>query len=94
MESWVGNIEEIYDGFVIANGKTARCDGCETQGVQHSETCLNKQRFWAASRTGEGVVNMHQAPQLPTILEQERHRVTHMPFASWCDACVRGKAAE
>ena len=30
----------------------------------------------------------------PTESEVERHNVTHMPFRSWCPACVEGKARD
>ena len=30
------------------------------------------------------------APVLPTAAEIEAHNMTHLPFISWCSACVRG----
>ena len=33
-------------------------------------------------------------PGAPTEAEVERHNVTHMPFRSWCPACVEGKARD
>ena len=33
-------------------------------------------------------------PGAPTESEVERHNVTHMPFRSWCLACVEGKARD
>ena len=32
------------------------------------------------------------APVRPTRKELEEHVVSHFPFRSWCEACVRGKA--
>eukprot|EP00971_Amphidinium_carterae_P083345 1649624-Amphidinium_carterae.1 len=33
---------------------------------------------------------LRQPPQ-PTQLEQEGHRITHMPYRSWCPICVKAK---
>ena len=33
-----------------------------------------------------------RAPRLPSARQQELHNVTHQPFASWCAACVAGRA--
>jgi hypothetical protein len=30
--------------------------------------------------------------RLPSIAEQRAHFVTHVPYLSWCDHCVRGNA--
>ena len=32
------------------------------------------------------------SPSTPTRTEREEHNVTHLPFRSWCSACVRGRA--
>ena len=34
------------------------------------------------------------APKLPDQAAQEEHRLTHLPFASWCAECVRGRGRE
>ena len=31
------------------------------------------------------------APVLPSTAEVEAHNVSHLPFRSWCSACVRGR---
>ena len=31
------------------------------------------------------------APILPSKAEVESHNVSHLPFRSWCSACVRGR---
>ena len=31
------------------------------------------------------------APVLPSKEEVEAHNVSHLPFRSWCSACVEGK---
>jgi len=31
-------------------------------------------------------------PFMPSTTEVEDHRVTHMPYRSWCRECVEGKA--
>ena len=33
-------------------------------------------------------------PGAPTEAEVEKHNVTHLPFRSWCPACVEGKARD
>ena len=33
-----------------------------------------------------------KAPWQPTTAEMEDHRVTHIPYRSWCEHCVRGRA--
>ena len=33
-------------------------------------------------------------PKLPSFSEQERHFITHMPYAGWCQACVASRAKE
>lgn len=37
---------------------------------------------------------MLKNPGLPTPDEVERHNVMHMPFRSWCLACVSWKARD
>ena len=31
-------------------------------------------------------------PQNPSVADVEEHRVTHIPFRSWCRGCVEGRA--
>ena len=31
-------------------------------------------------------------PALPSKEEQERHKITHTPFAAWCEDCVAGRS--
>ena len=33
-------------------------------------------------------------PEGPTESEKREHEVTHMPFRSWCSACVQARAAD
>ena len=33
-------------------------------------------------------------PCLPTRTEIEEHRMTHLPFRSWCTFCVKGRGVE
>ena len=35
--------------------------------------------------------NLLPAPYIPTRQEKLEHEVTHVPYRSWCDHCVRGK---
>ena len=32
------------------------------------------------------------SPQRPSAADVEEHRVTHIPYRSWCRECVEGKA--
>ena len=32
-----------------------------------------------------------QNPMLPSKAEREMHELTHVPFRSWCEHCVRGR---
>ncbi len=31
------------------------------------------------------------SPQMPSAAEVEEHRVSHLPFRSWCRECMEGK---
>jgi hypothetical protein len=33
-------------------------------------------------------------PLLPTASEVEEHRLTHLPFRSWCPFCIKGRGVE
>ena len=47
----------------------------------------------AAGEDAEGRRPMRRrAPEEPTRQEVEEHELTHVPFRSWCPACVAGKA--
>eukprot|EP00971_Amphidinium_carterae_P249390 4950400-Amphidinium_carterae.2 len=32
------------------------------------------------------------APQEPSAAERELHNLTHMPFRSWCEICVKSRS--
>ena len=34
------------------------------------------------------------APGEPTLTERREHKLTHLPFRSWCPACVRAKSKQ
>ena len=40
----------------------------------------------------ERIAKMRRNPQEPTKEEVERHRLTHVPYRSWCPECVRARA--
>ena len=40
------------------------------------------------------VAKVVRTPKQPTDLEKAQHAATHLPMATWCDHCVRGKAKE
>ena len=48
------------------------------------------------SREDEDVqlVFCRKPPEGPTESEKREHEVTHMPFRSWCPACVQARAAD
>ena len=31
-------------------------------------------------------------PQMPTVEEYMKHKLTHTPFKAWCPICVKGQA--
>ncbi len=35
-----------------------------------------------------------RAPKMPTPKEVEDHELTHCPYRSWCEHCVRGQAKD
>ena len=39
-------------------------------------------------------VRKMQDPALPSKAQVESHQLTHLPFRSWCDHCVRGRGRE
>ena len=39
----------------------------------------------------EAKPKIRRAPNGPTRLEREDHEVTHLPFRSWCEFCVKGR---
>ena len=60
--------------------------GDEDRGeeVQAEEEQENGQR---------NVVKLHQ-PWMPTRAEREEYAMTHLPFRSWCEHCVKGRGEE
>ena len=45
--------------------------------------------------TEEGVVpRVTPSPGMPTARERAIHRITHIPYRSWCDDCVRGRGRD
>ena len=45
--------------------------------------------------TEEGVVpRVTPSPGMPTAKERAIHRITHIPYRSWCDDCVRGRGRD
>ena len=49
-----------------------------------------------AARHGDLVREGHEVPRpaMPTADEIARHNLTHLPSATWCEHCVRGKGKE
>ncbi len=39
-------------------------------------------------------VKLRPAPHMPTAAERAEHEVTHCPYRSWCDVCVRALGRE
>ena len=33
-------------------------------------------------------------PTIPSEVEVEEHNLTHLPYRSWCEHCVRGRGKE
>lgn len=62
-----------------------------------NEDLINTQQVWDEFNPGDGEtvtkkVKTIKAPEQPSIREREEHEITHMPYRTWCDACVKGKA--
>ena len=45
------------------------------------------------SEDDEGFTKMLPSPMLPTQKMIDLHNISHMPYASWCPAYVRGRGA-
>ncbi len=58
--------------------------GEEAQAEEVDEEHENGQR---------NVIKTHQ-PWMPTRAEREEHAMTHLPFRSWCEHCVKGRGEE
>jgi len=58
----------------------------EEDGPEKDETILIDQDSGDVRRMREMM-----DPCLPTRAEIEEHRLTHLPFRSWCTFCVKGR---
>ena len=56
--------------------------------VQGWRTTRSRSRPRCARRAGPKKM---QNPMLPSTAEREMHELTHVPFRSWCEHCVRGR---
>ena len=41
--------------------------------------------------TEEAPVKARRAPREPTEAERLRHEVTHLPYRSWCEVCIKAR---
>ena len=70
--------------------------GAEDSGGAHAQSDAEKEEEEAEVMCEEcdpeDVKKRLKSPGTPTASEREIHNLTHWPFRSWCDACVRGRA--
>ena len=63
--------------------------GLETQEI---EEFIANQAAKNLGHTGTRTPRMREAPDDPTPEERASHELTHIPFARWCQACVRTRS--
>ena len=74
---------------ICANtGEEGERDNNKSQGGQEVQDGLVPSDVAAPEARGV------KAPEEPTPEQRDRHYLTHIPFAPWCDECVRGRAAD
>ena len=72
------------DGEEVGMGQeSCRPCGAEVTGVEEEET-----------EDGSRRPKMKKRPHEPTRMEIEEHRVTHLPYRSWCPECVKARGKE
>ena len=59
----------------------------QQQQQQHHEEQGQEEEF------GELLPKMRPSPQLPSLDEQRRHVLTHLPYRAWCRHCVAARKA-
>ena len=57
------------------------------------EPCMQVEIGGDEGEEGAGQMRL-PCPRSPTEQEREGHEVSHIPFRSWCEACVRVRGAE
>ena len=68
---------------VEVEGEVAEGEGEEAAGGEEEE-----------GEYGERKVQKMCSPCKPSALEVEEHNLTHLPYRSWCEHCVRGRKKE
>ena len=63
----------------------------EGEGEIKEECKDSDEEFWENLEESEEVEFKGIRPK-PSQEEVDRHMATHLPFRSWCEFCVRGKA--
>ena len=79
-----------------ARGKQQRCVRGEVNAVASGSAAAFGVRLQAGEEEEEEDegqhVKMGNVDKRPSEREVEEHCVTHVPFRSWCEHCVRGKS--
>ncbi|CAE7530574.1 RE1 [Symbiodinium natans] len=66
-----------------ARAEAAAAEANEGEGEE-------RQDLEAVAPPADPEPNEESVPREPTAEEKERHRLTHLPFQSWCPECVQG----
>ena len=79
---------EVSDGVVDSgNVRSGNGESCKVDGNMYDELCM------PCGDVDEGLkVKVGTVPYKPIDKEVDEHEATHVPFRSWCPACVRAKA--
>ena len=64
----------------------------ETVGKEESEEGTDQEEEDGGEENGEKKPKRVRSPGNPTAAEREEHELTHWPYRSWCDACVKARA--
>ena len=79
-----GSGEEAY---YLVEDDDGRGEVAEGQQEDEDQTGGEDSGEVAASRTA-------RQPRAPSERERREHELTHCPFRSWCEHCIRGQGAE
>ena len=88
--------EEVSRSTHSNDGKNGKCekvgkvDGVNIQNVGDDLMCQPCDDDEEEAEVQLGV----RTPAQPSRAEREEHELSHFPYRSWCDHCVRGRAKD
>ena len=66
----------------------------DDEGLEEGAAKINVEEISDASdEDDEGFTKLLPSPMLPTQNMIDLHNISHLPYASWCSTCVRGRGA-